>query len=226
MAKIKLIIFDAGDILFDSGMRHFNKMYYNFLKKHKKEHMFDKTGQLWTNISEKARTGKISQFEANRRIFSLVGIHPKYVKDVLALDRKLLFKIKLYRGVLNALKRLRMSGYKLAILTDVVWPKNLLKIFFGGLKLTTHIDYIFASNEIGYSKPHKRSYHAVMKYFHATPSETVFVGHSKDEILGARRLGIKTVKLWNEKAKSDFRINSLTKLPTVMKKIKRQLARK
>jgi HAD superfamily hydrolase (TIGR01549 family) len=214
--KIKLVIFDAGDVLFDSGMKHFNKMYYEFLKKHKREHLFDKTGLLWDEISEKARTGKITQEEANRRILSKIGINPEYVKEILKEDRKLLLKVTLYKETLPALKKLRKMGYKLAILTDVVWPKPLLKQFFSRLKLTVHTDNIFFSNVIGYAKPHRKSYLTVIDHFHVLPSETVFVGHSKDEMLGAKRIGLETIKFGNEKFKSIHKIKSLNELPKIL----------
>jgi putative hydrolase of the HAD superfamily len=116
---------------------------------------------------------------------------------------------------------LRKSDYKLAILTDVVHPKRILVRFFDRLSLTNNVDAIFFSNVIGYAKPHKKSYMLAMKHFRVSPSQTVFVGHSKDEILGAGKLGIKTVKLGSEKVRSDYKIKSLPQLLAIMKKLEK-----
>lgn len=116
---------------------------------------------------------------------------------------------------------MRKSDYKLAILTDVVHPKRILVRFFDRLSLTNNVDAIFFSNVIGYAKPHKKSYMLAMKHFRVSPSQTVFVGHSKDEILGAGKLGIKTVKLGSEKVRSDYKIKSLPQLLAIMKKLEK-----
>lgn len=219
MGKIKLIIFDAGDILFETGMIKFNKIYYKFLKSHNKHNLFGESNKIWSSFHNDLNSGKISQYEVNKLILIKLGIHPRFTKDLIDRDRKMMKTIKLYKGTLHVLKNLRKSGYKLAILTDVVHPKSVLVQFFNRLSLANNVDAIFFSNVIGYAKPHKKSYLIAMKHFNVSASQTVFVGHSKDEILGAGKLGIKTVKFGSEKVRSDYKIKSLPQLLVIMKKL-------
>jgi len=82
-------------------------------------------------------------------------------------------------------------------------------------------DKVFCSSDIGYEKPHKKAFFAVLNYFKLKPSEAVFVGHSKDEIEGARKHRIKTIAInWDRGTKFDFYAKRFSEIPKVLEKIK------
>jgi FMN phosphatase YigB (HAD superfamily) len=96
MGKIKLIIFDAGDVLFETGMIKFNKIYYKFLKSHNKHHLLRESNEIWSRFHNDLNSGKISQYEVNKLILIKLGIHTRFTKDLIARDRKMMETIKLY----------------------------------------------------------------------------------------------------------------------------------
>jgi HAD superfamily hydrolase (TIGR01509 family) len=53
----------------------------------------------------------------------------------------------------------------------------------------------FSESLIGYEKPHPKAYLAVLNYFKVKPEEAIFVWHDKEEMEGARKLGIRTISL-------------------------------
>lgn len=83
--KIKLIIFDAGDILYNSNwLEVFNKEIKKFVKKHKLRHSVEDFHRHWNSedISKPADTGKIGLREANRRHLKKLGIPKIYWKNI------------------------------------------------------------------------------------------------------------------------------------------------
>jgi FMN phosphatase YigB (HAD superfamily) len=54
-------------------------------------------------------------------------------------------------------------------------------------------DTFIASCEVGVAKPNPRIYHLALNSCHVAPDEAVFVGHDATELVGARRIGLRTV---------------------------------
>jgi len=75
------------------------------------------------------------------------------------------------------------------------WRLELFKKL--GLKKGKHYDKLFLSHLIGYEKPHPKAYIKVLEYFKVKPEETLFVGHDREEIEGAKKVGIKTIS-WKD----------------------------
>lgn len=95
------------------------------------------------------------------------------------------------------MRKIRAKGIKVAILSDTVHPLAWrLKLFKKlGLVKGRHYDKLFLSNQIGFEKPEAGAYLSVLKYFNVKPEEAVFVGHDESELEGAKRVGMKIIKI-------------------------------
>lgn len=144
--------------------------------------------------------------EANKKIYKKLGIPTSKVRVWLKQDKRIWFKYtKLNKCIKEFLWKIRKVGIKIAILSDTVHPLKWRLEFFQrvGLIKGKHYDKLFLSNLIGYEKPHPKAYLTVLKYFKVKPEEAIFIGHDKEEMEGAKKLGIKTVNF------NRFTLNSL-----------------
>jgi putative hydrolase of the HAD superfamily len=220
---IKLVIFDAGDILYDweEAFKIFDEEFKKFFKRHEVQ-LRDDYRELWNteNIGKAATIGKIDLQEAHRRQMKELGMAEEFFDEINEVDKKVLKSIKLKDPeAKEAIEQLKKSGYKVAILTDSPHKKGtqheiLQTIGMGGL-----FDGIFISCEIGHMKPDKEAYMAVLDAFNLNPSEAVFVAHDEDELVGAKKVGIKTISYRNLKF-GDFVIQNLKEIPGILEKIK------
>jgi HAD superfamily hydrolase (TIGR01509 family) len=193
---IKLIIFDGEGVLYSASktMKIFLREYEKFLKKFGVD--LEEQSRLWFEFYPKTITGKISLREVNKRIYKKLGIPTSKVDERLKQDKRIWFEhTKLNKGVTNLLLKIKKKGIKVAILSDTVHPLKWRLEFFKrvGLVKGKYFDKLFLSNLIGYEKPHPKAYLTVLKYFKVKPAEALFVGHDKEEIDGAKNLGIKTI---------------------------------
>jgi len=196
--SIKLVVFDGEGILYSykKAMKVFFKEYNKFLKSFgsslkKQERTFEK-------LKPKIVRGSISLREANKIIFRKLGIPESAVDEWLRKDLSISLKyVKAYKYAKPTLLTLKKRGIKVAILSDVVhpfaWQVKLLKKL--GILKGKHYDKLFLSSVIGYEKPERGAYMTVLKWFKVKPEEAVFVGHDKEEIEGARKVGMKLASI-------------------------------
>jgi putative hydrolase of the HAD superfamily len=161
---------------------------------------FKEQEKLWLKLYPKISSGKISLREANKIVYKKLGIPVSKVDEWLRKDKEINLKhIKLLKGVKKTLLKIKSKGIKIAILSDTVhplrWRLELFKKL--GLKKGKHYDKLFLSHLIGYEKPHPKAYIKVLEYFKVKPEETLFVGHDREEIEGAKKVGIKTIS-WKD----------------------------
>jgi HAD superfamily hydrolase (TIGR01509 family) len=197
---IKLIIFDGGEILYTAKrvMKIFEKEYDKFLRNFGVS--FKEQEKIWLKVYPKISSGRISLREANKIVYKKLGIPVSKVDEWLRKDKEINLKhIKLLKDVKKTLLKIKSKGIKIAILSDTVhplkWRLELLKKL--GLEKGKHYDKLFLSNLIGYEKPHSKAYIKVLEYFKVKPEETLFVGHDREEIEGAKKVGIKTAS-WKD----------------------------
>lgn len=219
---IKLVIFDAGDIIYDwkEAFKIFDEEFKKFFKRHEVQ-LREDYNKLWNTeyIGRAATTGKIDLKEAHRRELKELGMAEEFFDEMSDVDKKVLSNIKLKDPeAKETIEHLKKSGYKVAILTDSPHKKGtqheiLETIGMGGL-----FDGIFISCEIGHMKPDKEAYMAVLDAFKLNPSEAVFVAHDEDELVGAKKVGIKTISYRNIKF-GDFVIQSLKEISGILEKI-------
>jgi len=196
--KIKLVIFDGEGVIYDSKRTEkiFLKSYKEFLKKFNVS--FKEQEKLWFQLYPKIVRGKVKLKEANALIYKKLGIPKKYVKEWLSRDLSINLKYtKVYPGIKELMRKIKSKSIKIAILSDTVhplaWRLRLFKKL--GLIKNEHYDKVFLSCLIGFEKPERRAYLTVLKHFNVKPREAIFVGHDKEEVEGAKKVGLKAIKI-------------------------------
>ena len=109
----------------------------------------------------------------------------------------------------------------MAVLSDSVHSNKIKSAMLKNKGIDKFFDAVFCSCDIGYQKPEREAYFTVLNRFKAKPEEAIFIGHSKDEIEGARKYKIKTIAIdWDKGTKSDFYVKKFSEIPKILKKIK------
>ena len=210
---IKLVILDGEGIIYncDKTMEVFLKEYEKFLKKFGVDLRFQE--KLWFEFYPKTVRGKLKLKEANELIYQKIGIPKSKVKEWLKKDKEILLKYtKVYKDVKKLMEELKKKGIKVAVLSDAVHPlKWRIELFKRlGIEKGKHYDKIFLSNQIGAEKPEPKAYLTVLKYFKVKPTEALFIGHDKEELEGAKRVGIKVLEL--RKKRKSLKVRKVLKL--------------
>ncbi len=212
-----LFLFDLGDIFFEA---HFwRKWLYNeFINQINYSGSFKDFYNLYETYLQttyEAQTSYRDQF------INFINDHnitnPKqFMKE--AFSKKIYFEDTrvLYPEVLETLTLLKNKDKKLIILTDnesssLTIRKTILERF----QLNHLIDEVITSFDIGVTKPHPLFFNEGINAAKVTIEETVFVAHDKDEIDGAKDLGLTVIEFNNYlkvATHADYKIKSFSEL--------------
>jgi len=213
---IKLIILDAGDVLYTVSREELDKTVRIFLSKHGIEYS-SKIDEEWDKRSSLLNHGKITLKEAQEKWLEGIGLdkslQPEWERCATEYDKR--HKIK--NGVKETLKKLKNKKYKLAVLSDCPHDKKTKKMILRSVGIDYFFDEIFTSYDIGFMKPEKRAYLTVLNHFNIEPEESVFVSNDPEETDGARKLGINSI-LFNYKRtyKADFYITRFSQILKIL----------
>lgn len=116
----------------------------------------------------------------------------------------------------ETLKALKNKGIKIGVLTDVAYGMDNEFALKDLDMLSTYIDLILTSVDVGYRKPNKEGFLKIVRYFDISPNEMIYVGDEEKDITGANSIGAvsvlinrgDTVKAFNQ----NHTISSLDKL--------------
>ena len=196
MNKIKLIIFDAGDILYDATL--WRKYLYQYLVKHFKIKLtYAEVFYFWDNYYLKEiYQGRADYKESFMRFMELLGIDltEKQKKQLEARKKEIEKNTKPREWVLPLFKKLKRNKTMIAILTDSESRGTKVARRYKEWSIFEYIDAIVSSKDIGFIKPYRESYEFVLTKLKCRPENALFVGHDYDEILGAKNVGIKAIE--------------------------------
>lgn len=216
---IKLLIFDAGDVLIErpgarwlTAYRAFNRKWHITPSAHTAE---------WERVKADALTGRLNLLEAHKRVFYKLGLPLLAALEWHNLDKKLINKlIHRKRHIIGTLARLKAAGYKLAILSDSVHTERTKRRILQTLGLERYFDAVFCSCDIKHVKPEPEAYLTVLRHFKVEPAEAVFIGHAADELAGAAHLGIRTIAIEPERgSRADFCVKRFSQIPAVLARL-------
>jgi putative hydrolase of the HAD superfamily len=192
---IKLIIFDAGGVLYTGSMKIVDEAVRKFLKKHG-IHDFNKSDKIWSKNEKLASIGKISVREAHERWLEGLGLSRDLIDEWAEIDKKEIWsKFKRTPRINKLLQKLKKE-YILVVLSDSIDSKQekIEKMQILGINHKI-FDEIYTSHDLGTYKPNKRAFHTVLKKFNVTPKEAVFISDACDELKGAKKIGLLTIGL-------------------------------
>ena len=192
---IKLVIFDAGGVLYTGSMKIVDEAVKKFLKKHGIND-FKKSDKIWSRTEKLASIGKISAREANERWLEGLGLSRDLVNEWTEIDKKEIWgKFRRTRGINKLLQKLKKE-YILVVLSDSIDSKQekIEKMQMLGI-IHKIFDEIYTSHDLGTYKPSKKAFHTVLKKLKVKPKEAVFISDSCDELKGAKKIGLLTIGL-------------------------------
>jgi len=216
---IRLIVFDVNGILYSSkeAKEYFSSAYFAFMKRHNVDER--ERDELWDGLLPLIKTGRLTLNEARKQLLEKLGLDKKCIEEYNAIDDESYKRVKLMEpDEPFVFEKLKEKGCALAALSDSLHPSERIRKELNFVGLGNIIEKVFATNELGHPKPEKAAYDAVLDFFNAKPSETIFVGHDDDEMEGAKRLGIIAVSYSGSK-KGDFLINSFPELIAIIDKL-------
>lgn len=136
--------------------------------------------------------------------------------------------IELYPGAMKLLEWFKKQSLKIVIVSDGSTRFRIVKIH--GLGLSSYIDYLVSSEEVGITKPNKKVFEKALEKAGSSIEASIMIGNSaKKDIKGAKALGIKTIKVSvvdheddqanSEEESADYEVISLSKIPTIINQL-------
>jgi len=214
---IKLVIFDAGGVLYTGSIKIVDEAVRKFLKKHG-IHNFKKSDKIWSKNEKLASIGKMSARKANERWLEGLGLSRDLVNEWTEIDKKEIWsKFKRTPEINKLLQKLKKE-YILVVLSDTIDNKQekIEKMQILGINHKI-FDEIYTSHDLGTYKPSKKAFHTILKKFNAKPKEAAFISDACDELEGAKKIGLLTVGLNCDGG--DYNIRRLHEILKILKNL-------
>lgn len=181
---IEGIIFDVGGVLqsFD----------YSLMKARIREGLEiskEQFEQYWNPLTILLETGLIDEEEYWRRFQRLTGSRASLPSESL-LDLGYRESFKVNEDSLRVVRKLRIEGYPLAVLSNCVPSHALVNKEMGVYKYFSAVCHSF---EIGSRKPSLQSYRAPLERMGLLASEGLMIDDRMENVLGAKKAGLEAV---------------------------------
>lgn len=194
MSKIKAIIFDMGDILFDATQ--WRKALHKFLNGLGYEGDFNDMITRWDTFLKRAHLGKAKYYAVFEDFINSLGYAKEYERIKrfsMKTARSVEENRKLFPHVKDTLRKLKRQGIKLAILTDSESSEEKNRRRLKKLEIDKYFDTVVSSADIGFVKPQRKAFQITLDRLNVRNTEAAFVGHDNDELQGAREAGLMTI---------------------------------
>jgi FMN phosphatase YigB (HAD superfamily) len=116
---IKLIIFDAGGVLYIGSIKTVDETVRKFLRKHG-VHDFEKSDRIWSKNEKLASSGKINVREAHERWLESLGLTKDLADEWIEIDKKEIWSKFKRAPRINILLETLKRHYALAVLSDTI----------------------------------------------------------------------------------------------------------
>jgi HAD superfamily hydrolase (TIGR01549 family) len=214
---IRLIIFDAGGVLYEGSSEIVDHAIRKFLEKHG-VHDLKKSNEVWSRIDKLASVGKISLREAHCRWLEGLGLPKGLVDEWEEVDKNEIWKkFRRITGINRLLGKLKKK-YVLVVLSDTFDSKQEkienMKIVGVNYKCFSEI---FTSHDLGVCKPSRKAFLTILKRFDVKPKEALFIGDACDELMGARKIGLTTIGFKCDCG--DYNVKNLNEIGRILQKL-------
>jgi putative hydrolase of the HAD superfamily len=207
--KIEAVVFDLDNTLFDEST-YFNAVLTFFLSVIGRN---DIGINNLVDISERFRKADYLGFLLKKMFLYNENMQEKLFECYCNLNHQ----ISLKQNVIDTLKALKSSSFRLGIVTNGVVSAQKSKI--NCLSLSSFVDDITYAREFGveFEKPHARPFLDICKKLDCDPVNVLFVGdHPINDIRGACNIGMQTCWLANpyfiNPKEADFVIENIYQL--------------
>ncbi len=252
---IDAILFDLGDTLIDFGMgraeaeglfRRGARITYDHLRARgtpvgefdryfKAHYSCMKRAFLWSKVVRRDFSYAAVLRKVARQM--KLGIPDHEIHDLAWLWYQPILKdSRTDAGIREMLTAFRHAGTRLAVVSNTIVPGHCLDRHLEHVHLLEFFPVRIYSSDVRYRKPHRRIFEIALKQLGAAPQRSLFVGDLlQTDILGAKRLGMKTV--WKpaghvkshqspsaHRYQPDFTIRRITELPAIISQLRRHPA--
>jgi HAD superfamily hydrolase (TIGR01549 family) len=203
--KIKAVLYDLGDIFFEA---HYWRL-WNYEEARKLncfDGVFAEFYDLYESFLVPVYQGKMEYEKCFADFIHHLKIpHPEEFMQISFLKKKEFETGRvLFPGVRETLAVLFKAGIKNIVITDNELGEDEIKEkVIGRFGITPYLTGIVSSKSLGISKPDPTIYIKSMELYNLGNEDVLFVGHDKDEIEGANKVGIKTI-LFNNYLKKNI----------------------
>lgn len=188
----KLILFDFDGTLIDSGPDLARALNYMLQqtghKTYKEDEIHNWVGNGAKTLVKRGLLGKADINEHNietKELENALDIFLTYYSENICI------KTKTYPNVLETLKSLKKSGYKMAIVTNK--PYAFIKPILQKLDLFDFFEYYIGGDSLKQKKPSSEPLLHVCKTLNIDVTDSVMVGDSKNDILSANACGMQSI---------------------------------
>lgn len=183
MSRIKAVIFDAGGVLHESNTAMADDLFEEL----------GITSEVLKQIRAKQMpllgSGAIDEVEFWHQVTSEYGLR-EVTTDENLLGRAFIKAIVEHTSITELIKQLRVSGVKLAVLSNTIQPHAMALKEAG---LYDGFDHVLLSHEVGMLKPDSAIYKHALEVLDVSPEATIFVDDDRQNVEAAETLGIKGI---------------------------------
>lgn len=195
-SKVAGLVFDMGDVLFDAtAWRRWLLQLLGRMGLHASYRSFF---EIWDrDYLDAVHCGRREYAEAFEAFLRDTGLTRGQIDEINAASavRKLELEsdVRAFPGVRTTLERLRGFGLRLAVLSDSESPSDKLSERLQRLGIGGLFQQVVSSADLGITKPAEACYQTALDRLKLSATQAAFVGHDRQELWGARRVGMPTI---------------------------------
>jgi putative hydrolase of the HAD superfamily len=189
------------------------------------------TGAVDRMIEESYAAGRLEELDQAvllRESFASIGfdLPDDVLEHVVTLDHSAYSNSITVEGpTLATLEALKVSGYRMGLVSNVTLLPSLMREDLRKLGLDAYLDASVFSSEVGVRKPDPRIFREALERLAADPTETAFVGDRRiDDVSGSQAVGMRGIQTRQFRQETepqdvtpDAIVDSLSELPATLR---------
>jgi len=210
------LVFDTGDVLYDATT--WRRWLLKVLARLGLHTNYRSFYRVWDqDFLADVHRGQREFWEALESFLLSAGLSRGQIEEVQvagrAQRRQWQATARLLPGVRRSLERLSQSGMPMAVVCDSELPRDAIEQLLGRVGLAETFGAVVCSRELGSAKPEAACYLAALEALQLAPQETPFVGHDRDELAAATRLGMPAIAFnYDPQAQADVYLDRFDEL--------------
>lgn len=192
-ARLRGLIFDMGDVLFDATL--WRRWLLSELVLLGVSASYRPLFAVWDgDYLDAVHRGERDYSEALRSFLRAAGLEPEtalaLAERSALMQREIALRTRLFPHVAPTLDWLAEQGVRMAVLSDSECPAGQIEARLERMGVGGRLCAVISSRDLGVTKPHPQSYRAALFALGLDSRRTGFVGHDAQELAGAQSAGL------------------------------------